>query len=115
MAGDVTFRESFGLRSDAAYVRDAAANPDYSRVPYGVPLSPSELKDMRQRLDVQMSIGPAVAFAEEQPGYAGVYLDQDRHGRPTFLFTREDAARDEALSSDSLTRPRWRSVRHASR
>lgn len=35
--------------------------------------------------------------AADQPGYAGIYLDQERRGRPVFLFTRQDADRDAAI------------------
>lgn len=97
IAGAIAFRESFGLPAGRALVEDTMTDQDYSRVPYGIPLSAHELADMRQRLDTQMSLGPAIAYAADQPGYAGMYLDQERKGRPVFLFTHRDADRDAAI------------------
>jgi hypothetical protein len=93
----IAFRESFGLRAGREFVEDSLTRGGYSRVPYGIPLSDDELADMRHRLDIQMSLGPATVYASDQPGYAGVYLDQDRGGRPVFLFTRDDSDRDATI------------------
>ena len=93
----VAFRESFGLRAGREFVEDSLTRGGYSRVPYGIPLSDEELADMHHRLDIQMSLGPATAYASDQPGYAGVYLNQERGGRPVFSFTRDDDERDAAI------------------
>lgn len=93
----IAFRESFGLEAGRSFVEGTMTDPAYSQVPYSIPLSEQELADMGRRLDVQMTMGPAVGYAMDQPGYAGVYLDQDRQGRPTFLFTRKDGARDSEI------------------
>ncbi len=95
----MAFRQAFGLRADRDYVESSLSAPDFVSAPYGVPLSQDEFADMQARLQVQNTIGDAVSFAIKQPGYAGVYLDQQDHGRPIFLFTTLDASRDQAIET----------------
>lgn len=83
----VRFRSTFGLRADDQFVRDTFASPLYSSDAYGVPLSEAEQAELfrRARIETALDAG-ALEFAQAQPGYAGVYLDQQRDGRPVFLY-----------------------------
>jgi hypothetical protein len=83
----VRFRESVGFRSDRDFVAGTFDDPDYSPEDWSVPLSRGEAADLERRVEIQRSVREAHAFAREQPEYAGVYLDQQNHGRPVFLFT----------------------------
>lgn len=86
----IRFRQTFGLRSDEAYVELAASDvADFPHLDWGVPLSNDEAADLYARLDVQASLAPALQYGAEQDDWAGAYLDQLDKGLPVFLFTKD--------------------------
>jgi hypothetical protein len=84
------FRETFGLQADLAFVRTTLDDTRYSSEAYGVPLTSAEVSELFRRARIETSIGDALDVARSQPGFAGVYLDQQRGGRPIFMFTSVD-------------------------
>ncbi len=87
------YRESFGLRSDAAYVQqsltDAAAFPNTR---FGVPLTATEGAEMQRRIDVQLAATPAAEWAAAQPVFGGWYIDQLDGGTPVILVAGDPLA-----------------------
>ena len=88
------FRQEFGLRADEDYVRlSLSDSKEFSNTDWAVPLSASEVADLRARLEVQHALPAVIDYAEKQPGYGGVFIDQHDKGMPVFLFTTGMAAR----------------------
>lgn len=93
------FRETFGLRADAQFVKEAAEDPNFSDVAWGVPLNKSELADLERRVEVREAIGPAVGYLLQQPDEAGFYTDQLDGGIPVFLFAGNIESHRAALAT----------------
>jgi hypothetical protein len=88
----MTFRASFGLRSDREYVEAASLGAsDFPNFDWGLPLSTEEAADLGARVALQDGLGAAVDFAAAQDSWAGMYLDQTRGGIPVFQFVDPDA------------------------
>lgn len=90
VAEAVRFRSGFGLRADVAFVRETILDTlSYSTEPYGIPLSAAEIAEMLRRGAIQNAMDAALDVARTRPDFAGAYLDQQRRGRPVFLFTSD--------------------------
>jgi hypothetical protein len=75
------FRDDFGLRSDAAWIRQVAANPSSDSRTFGVPLTVDEVAELNRRSNTNEELKATVlAYALEQPDYAGAFIDHDRDG-----------------------------------
>jgi hypothetical protein len=87
--------------------REAAADTArYSSVDYGVPLNDDELKELARRAKIQEDMDPFVEKLAENDTYAGVYLDQQSHGAPVFMFTADIPERTDELSRGLSLSPR---------
>lgn len=96
------------LRRSSLLVSRAAASPEYSDEAYGIPLSATEVVELRRRAKVQLALRPAIDYAMAVPSYAGRYTDQQSGGVPVFRFTDADEGRlvklESLLPSDSGVR-----------
>jgi hypothetical protein len=73
------FRQTFGLRSDATYVRGLAGRP--ATAPWPVPLTASEKAEMDRRVAIQNDMGDLHAFGAANPAvFGGVWIDQAAGG-----------------------------------
>lgn len=92
LAWAIGFRQTMGLRADPADAAVAAQDQDaFPNMMYGVPLTESEAALLDERAALQAKLGPAIAFATEQPSSAGAYFDP-LTGQPVFTFVGEPAA-----------------------
>lgn len=95
----IEFRQTFGFRSDADHVRAAREDTEnYSSDVFGVPLSEAEHAELFRRGEIQAAMDAAIAEARSVDTFAGAYLDQQRGGRPVFMFTDSQPARAEQLA-----------------
>jgi hypothetical protein len=106
-----TFREAFGLRSDALWISMVARNPssqDGSRQ-FGVPLLPSEVAEILDRTDAYTDAGPVILdYARTVPDdWFGSYIDQDRGGIIVGEFFRKLEEHRAALERLLPTSARW--------
>lgn len=101
----IRFRTEFGLRADLAYVRAVAANPLASSEEYSVPLLPTELADLNNRAaDVDAIREVVITYTEAHPDeFAGIYIDQQRGGVLTTMWTANVALHEAAIRT--LVRP----------
>lgn len=85
----VRFRSAVGLRADAGYVRVVASDPAASSVEFGVPLLPDEIAELEARPRDGDAVRAAIqAYAElHLDEFAGWYLDRDRAGALTTMWT----------------------------
>jgi hypothetical protein len=84
-SNEAIFRREFGLRSDPDFIRWVADSFPISRT-WGVALTPDEEADLDARASVAGDLGRLTALLEETPGYAGLYLDQERGGMVVISF-----------------------------
>jgi hypothetical protein len=98
VAAAIAFRQQFGLRSDEAWVRAVATNPD-AVLDYGVPLLPFERDDIDQRATGEDAIvRVAQGYLQDHPDISGgLYIDQEHGGIVTVLVTADPAAHEAAL------------------
>lgn len=75
-----TFRKSFGLRSDEAYVREVFGTRESREFRYGVPLTRSEEANLAWRGRVANSLNSLYPEFSEDPHQAGMWIDQERGG-----------------------------------
>jgi hypothetical protein len=76
-ADAIEFRSEFGFPSDAKTVSALLSDPtsDYS---FGAPLSPEELANLQNRLELREKAEPAVAFVDGHPDdFGGLYFTQN--------------------------------------
>ena len=110
----ITFRTTFGLRSDEAYVVRVAADPTATTLDFGVPLLPAERDALQARLaDTQATADIVRTYGESVPGaFGGLYIDAAT-GRVVALFTRDLDAHRAALGALLLpgSRVEFRAVR----
>jgi hypothetical protein len=98
IAAAAHFRASIGFQHEEAFVRTTFTNTeDYPNDDWGVPLSKAEAAEMERRTRARLTYQDAIDYAVEQPGSAGVYIDQLHGGRPVFLFTTDVAEQKETL------------------
>jgi hypothetical protein len=85
----IRFRETFGLRTDVAYVRSVAADPASSSVDYAVPLMPAEIAELEARVANTEAVRDVIRrYADaHQDEFAGLYMDQENGGAVTTLWT----------------------------
>lgn len=89
-ANAARFRESFGLRSDAAYVQQSVSSDAvFSDLTYGVPLTKAEADDIASRQVRAVASQKAIDYAMSLPRYGGMYFDQRRGGVAVFLVAEE--------------------------
>lgn len=109
IAQAVRFRVSTGLRSDEAWVRVVAADPRSDTEAYGLPLTAAEVADLSARVANADAIADVIdAYAQRQPDYAGLYIDQLRQGTVTVRFTGDPAPHVAAISALVAPGARWR-------
>jgi hypothetical protein len=98
----IAFRESMGLRSDAAWAQAVAANPN-AVMDWGVPLMPFEAAEIERRATGDDAVvGEVQAYLGEHADISGgLYIDQARGGVVTMLVT-EDAAGHEAAVRERI-------------
>lgn len=84
----IRFRMDLGLRADLPFVRAVADDPA-AVLDYGVPLLPAEVREIERRGAASEAIVPVVrSYAAEHPeDYGGLYIDQQRGGAVTVLWT----------------------------
>jgi hypothetical protein len=94
----ISVRQEFGLRSDEAWVRAVAANPD-AVMDFGIPMLPFEREQIIGRPGGGDEIVTAVqAYLADHPDIAGgLYLDQARGGIVTMLVTADPAGHEAAV------------------
>ena len=86
VARTMRFRESFGLRTDEAWIRHVAVDPLASR-DFGVPLVAEEAAHVDRRLLIARTVSDAVqGYAVRQPEYAGARIDVERGGIVVMSF-----------------------------
>jgi hypothetical protein len=94
------FRESFGLRSDPAYVQQSVTSDAvFSDLTYGVPLIKAEAADIASRQDRAVASQKALDYAMSLPDYSGMYFDQRRGGVAVFLVTQDAMASAQQIGS----------------
>ncbi|HEX7951409.1 MAG TPA: hypothetical protein VF494_13745 [Candidatus Limnocylindrales bacterium] len=103
------FRVEFGLRADDAWVRQLSAvvvDPTW-----GVPLTPSEVADMAQRVVVARAVGALDKYAAE-PWYGGVWLEQASGGTVVVNLRGDPIVPLDSITGSlpAGTRFRWVSV-----
>ena len=81
----IAFRKAFGLRTDEAWIRRVAVDPTANRD--GVPLLPSEIAELQERIDAGQRLQPAIdAYgATVVTDWAGSFVAE---GQLIALFTR---------------------------
>jgi hypothetical protein len=96
-----TYRRSHGLSTDEALIERSLTDPAFAdgRNKYGVGLSPAEVTKMDAAIVVQRGLDAYVDAADDDPGYAGVWMDAADPGRVVFAFTTIDPARDARLTA----------------
>jgi hypothetical protein len=103
----ITFRVTFGLRADLAYVRAVADDATASSNEFAVPLLPAEVKELQSRPSDPRGIIDAVQpYADLYPADFGAMFQDPDHVGVTFLWVRYLEAHAEAV---------WRRVRPGSR
>lgn len=86
----VTFRRTFGLRSDLPFVIASLTDPAATNLDYGVPVYPDEAIKLQadladQNATIPIVVDYALGHADES---GGVYIDRDQHvGMVTSLWT----------------------------
>ena len=96
----IRFRTTFGLPADLDFVRATLSDvANYSSEAYGVPLADDEVTELLRRASIEDALPLAIDIAREAGGFAGVYLDQPRGGRPIFMTTRPTEELRVALAS----------------
>jgi hypothetical protein len=96
----VGFRRDFGLTAGEAHVQDTFQDPlGYPDRTWGLPLSEAEAADLEARLRWQTRLGDAIAYAESQPDYGGMYYDQAVGGSAVFRFTADLDRHRSAVAS----------------
>jgi len=68
-------RGAVGLRSSLAVTEDSFADPSYYCTAFGVPLSDDEAQEFIAVLNAQAELSDKVSTLEDDPTYAGAYLD----------------------------------------
>jgi hypothetical protein len=102
----ITFRVTFGLRADLAYVRAVANDATASSKEFAVPLLPAEVKELESRPSDPGGIIDAVQpYADLHPADFGAMFQDPDHVGVTFLWVRNLEAHAEAV---------WRRVRPGS-
>lgn len=111
----VSFREQVGLRSDEAWIRFVAAQPEHDTT-YEVPLTDSEAQDLRARVRVARDVALAIkSYGESHPdAWASVYIDQRLGGIVVGQFTKDISAHEAAIRKLVAPEARWqlRSVKY---
>lgn len=95
----IALRREFGLRSDEAWVRAVAANPD-AVMDLGVPLLPFERDDILNRAGGHDAVVEAIQeYAAEHPDvFGGLYIDRAAGGIVTVMFTGDASIHEVALA-----------------
>lgn len=95
------FRETFGLRSDDAWIRAVAADPLSAPglAAYGVPLTPEEVVELDRRQRESQPVARTIQeYSESFPTQAaGVYIDQANAALVVALFTADIDLHREAI------------------
>lgn len=95
------FRETFGLRSDDAWIRMVAQRHDIglSEREYGVPLTADETAALDSRAQNASQVEPVVdAYGAQHPDdWAGLYTDQAHGGEVIAMFTANVAQHEAAI------------------
>jgi streptogrisin C len=101
LAAAVLFRRSYGLNASLTWVRHVARDPRARRMPFGVPLLPSELRLVRAQLSASRSVPAWQAYLVRRfrQSFAGIYIDAAGHVRVGFT---DHAARDLASAAAAL-------------
>lgn len=97
----ISSRETFGYRSDRAFVRNLQdSERDVGTAKYGIPLTEDELVDFERRLAIQRIVYEGFdEAARERPDFAGRYIDHAAGGRVVVLTTGNAAdARDDLVA-----------------
>jgi hypothetical protein len=97
----IELREDLGLRSDEAWVRQVAANPDADSDLIGIPLTPAESRELEERFArSEDAAAMAGAYGREHPDtFAGLYVDQEHAGRIVVRFTADHERHQAALDA----------------
>lgn len=96
----IRFRESFGLRSDSAFVGESLLDKSsFDSDLYGMPLSATEVADLLHRGEMQQLVDGTVDIARASEFFAGVYLDQLSGGQAVFMFTESDPLAERSLAA----------------
>ena len=94
------FRQTVGFDDGTAFVRDTfAKKAKYSSEDWGAPLSSAESDELYRRSRLQNKLNEAHDHARELPGFAGMYIDHQRGGKPVFRFTSNGKSRRSALAA----------------
>lgn len=103
------FRAELALEASDPIIRRAATDRDsYPDMTWGIPLSVDEAAEIQRRIDVWQDMLPAVARAEEDPAWAGWWLDHAAGGQAVLQFAGDADGKLAALAS---LIPRGTSVR----
>ncbi|MHB8892416.1 MAG: carboxypeptidase-like regulatory domain-containing protein [Candidatus Limnocylindrales bacterium] len=89
LAGSIQFRTDFGLRSDEAWIRDVAADPNADWTTYAVPLTSAELHELNKRALTSDAISAIVTpYGSSNPNdWAGDYIDNKNGGTFVVQFS----------------------------
>lgn len=94
----IAFRESFGLRADRGFVVQMEADASANRK-YGIALTDAEVADLAVRQSRVDAILSAVARELEQdPSFAGLFIDQRLNGRLEVRTTGDPATIERLLA-----------------
>lgn len=81
-----SFRRDVGLRSDDGWVSRVAASADAS-LTWGVPLTPDESQELDRRFDIQQHQADVAKYLEDNPAFAGMWIDQKARGEVVISWT----------------------------
>lgn len=92
-------------------VNDLAGYPDMT---WGIPMTTAEADEMQRRIDVMHAVHPVVRAAQQDPTWAGWWIDQHDGGTPVLLFAADSAGKRAELQKAAPSTVKYR-VERASR
>jgi hypothetical protein len=88
------FRAELGFDASSETVVQAAQDGiGYPDLTWGIPLSIAEAAELQRRIKTMESVHPAVKAAEEDPTWAGWWIDQRDGGTPVLQFAADPEAK----------------------
>jgi hypothetical protein len=96
---ELRFRRDFGLSTDLGLIRTLMADPTAYDGGYGVALTAIELADLQRRLTIQEQLASLREFAQAQPTFAGLWIDQQAGGVVMVAFAGDAAAHRAAIGA----------------